>query len=172
MYINPKHILCSVTLFRKSCRLRDNVKKIWLSQTGSQKTNTGLFISPSGISNPCGTVAGMVTPKGSMSTEQRETHSKFMSYLTGARYVHPWWCGRCQILAKSKTQTAYLFPVHAMFCHDCPPSGETCKYATAPSTKKTWRDSLSIDMLLSAVSVLVVAQSSSEIAERLTDYPV
>ena len=31
--------------------------------------NTGLFISPSGISDPCGTVAGMVTPKGSMSTE-------------------------------------------------------------------------------------------------------
>jgi hypothetical protein len=30
---------------------------------------TGLFIGPSGISDPCGTVAGMVTPKGSMSTE-------------------------------------------------------------------------------------------------------
>ena len=27
---------------------------------------------------------------------QRETHSKFLSYLTGARYVHPWWRGRCQ----------------------------------------------------------------------------
>jgi hypothetical protein len=33
------------------------------------KIYTGLFISPSGISDPCGTVAGMVTPKGSMSTE-------------------------------------------------------------------------------------------------------
>jgi hypothetical protein len=31
--------------------------------------NTGLFISPSGISDPCGTVAGTVTPKGIMSTE-------------------------------------------------------------------------------------------------------
>jgi hypothetical protein len=61
---------------------------------------------------------------------------KFLSYLTGARYVHPWWRDGCQILANSKTQTAYLFPVHAMFRHDCPPSGETCKYATAPSTKK------------------------------------
>jgi hypothetical protein len=30
---------------------------------------TGLFISPSGNSDPCGTVAGMVTPKWSMSTE-------------------------------------------------------------------------------------------------------
>ena len=33
--------------------------------------------------------------------------------------------------------------------------------------KKTWRDSLPIDMLLSSVSVLVVAQSSSEIPEGL-----
>jgi hypothetical protein len=35
--------------------------------------------------------------------------------------------------------------------------------AKAPSTKKTWRDSLPIDMLLSTVSVLVVAQSIFEI---------
>ena len=47
-------------------------------------------------------------------------------------------------------------------------SGGTWKYTKAPSTKKkTWRDSLPIDMLLSAVSVLVVAQSSSEIPEGL-----
>ena len=45
-------------------------------------------------------------------------------------------------------------------------------YAKAPSTKKTWRDSLPIDMLLSAVSVLVVAQSSSEILEGLMNNPV
>jgi len=30
---------------------------------------TGYFISPSGISDLCGTVTGMVTPKGSMSTD-------------------------------------------------------------------------------------------------------
>ena len=42
----------------------------------------------------------------------------------------------------------------------------------APSTKKTWRDSLPIDMLLSAVSVLVVAQSSSEIPEGLMNNTV
>ena len=41
-----------------------------------------------------------------------------------------------------------------------------------PLQKKTWRDSLPIDMLLSAVSVLVVAQSSSEILEGLTNNPV
>ena len=38
--------------------------------------------------------------------------------------------------------------------------------------KKTWRDSLHIDMLLSAVSVLVVAQTSSEIPEGLMNNPV
>ena len=39
-------------------------------------------------------------------------------------------------------------------------------------TEKTWRDSLPIDMLLSAVSVLVVAQSSTEIPEGLMNNPV
>jgi hypothetical protein len=57
-----------------------------------------------------------------------------------------------------------------------PPSGETCKYATAPSTKKKKKkkkiNSLSIDMLLSAVSVLVAAQSSLEIPEGLMNNPV
>jgi len=38
--------------------------------------------------------------------------------------------------------------------------------------KKTWRDSLLIDMLLSAVSVLAVAQSSSEIPEGLMNNTV
>jgi len=37
---------------------------------------------------------------------------------------------------------------------------------------KTWRDSLSIDMLLSAVSVLVVAQSIFEILEGFMNNPV
>jgi hypothetical protein len=38
--------------------------------------------------------------------------------------------------------------------------------------KNTWRDSLPIDMLLSVVSVLVVAQSSLEILEGLMNNPV
>jgi len=37
---------------------------------------------------------------------------------------------------------------------------------------QTWRDSLPIDMLLFAVSVLVVAQPSSEVPEGLMNYPV
>ena len=50
--------------------------------------------------------------------------------------------------------------------------GGTCKYTKAPSTKKTLRNSLPIDMLLSAVSFLVVAQSSSEVPEGLMNNPV
>ena len=43
----------------------------------------------------------------------------------------------------------------------------------APSVqKKSWRDSLPIDILLSAVYVLVVAQPSSEVPEGLMNYPV
>ena len=43
---------------------------------------TGLFVSPSGISDICGTVAGVVTPKGSMSTEGETLH---ISVLTSYR---------------------------------------------------------------------------------------
>ena len=53
-----------------------------------------------------------------------------------------------------------------------PPSGGTCKYAKAPSTKKTLRDSLPIDILLSVLSILVVAQSSWEVPEGLMNNPV
>ena len=38
--------------------------------------------------------------------------------------------------------------------------------------KKAWRDSLPIDMLLSAVSVFVVAQPSSEVPEGLLNHLV
>jgi hypothetical protein len=38
--------------------------------------------------------------------------------------------------------------------------------------KETWRDSLRIDMLRSAISVLGVAQPSSEIPEGLMNYLV
>ena len=76
------------------------------------------------------------------------------------------------VLANSKTQNAFLFTVNAIISSRLPPSGGTWKYAKAPSTKQTWRDSLPIDMLLSAVSFLVVAQSSSEIPEGLMNNPV
>jgi len=77
-------------------------------------------------------------------------------------------------LSFGKFQDTERFLIHCArhFSSRLPPSGGTCKYAKAPSTKKTLRDSLPIDMLLSAVSVLVVAQSSSEVPEGLMNSPV
>jgi hypothetical protein len=45
------------------------------------KQYTGLFVSPSGISDPCCTVAGMVTPNGSMSTEGETLQISVLPYL-------------------------------------------------------------------------------------------
>jgi hypothetical protein len=75
-------------------------------------------------------------------------------------------------LANSKTLDAYLFPVHAMFRHDCPLAVKPTSTPRCLVHKKTWKDSLPIDMLLSAVSVLVVVQHSSEVPEGLVNYPV
>src|SRR5215467_10142011 len=76
------------------------------------------------------------------------------------------------VLANSKTQDAFLFTVNAIFRHDYPLAVEPASTPRPLVQKKPWRDSLPIDMLLSAVSVLVVAQSSSEIPEGLMNNPV
>jgi hypothetical protein len=59
-----------------------------------------------------------------------------------------------------------------MFRHDCPLAVKSASTPWHLVHKKTWRDSLNFDMLLSAVSVLVVAQLSSEFPEGLMNYPV
>ena len=76
------------------------------------------------------------------------------------------------VLANSKTQNAFLFTANAIFLHDYPIAVESGSTPKPIVQKKTWRDSLPIDMLLSAVSVLVVAQSSSEFPEGLMNNPV
>jgi hypothetical protein len=103
-------------------------------------------------------------------------HSRIVLSVVGSL-----WCMvrilRCtvkidSVLANSKEKNAFLFPVHAMFRHDCPLA---VKPATTPWRlvhKKTWRASLPIDMVLSAVSVLVVELPSSEFQEGLMNYPV
>ena len=76
------------------------------------------------------------------------------------------------VLANSKTQNAFLFTVNAIFRHDYPLAVEPGGTPRPLVQKKTWRDSLPIDMFLSAVSALVFAQSSSEIPEGLMNNPV
>ena len=62
--------------------------------------------------------------------------------------------------------------MNAIFRHDYPLAVQPGSTPRPLVQKKTWRHSLPIDMLLSAVSVLVVAQSSSVIPERLMNNPV
>jgi hypothetical protein len=65
-----------------------------------------------------------------------------------------------------------FFAILTMFHHDCP---LVVKPASTPwrlLPKQTWIDFLPIDMLLSAVSVLVVVLPSSEDPEGLRNYPV
>jgi len=76
------------------------------------------------------------------------------------------------VLANSKTQNAFLFAVHAIFRHDYPLAVEPASTPRPLVQNKTLRDSVPIDMLLSAVHVLVVAQSSSEVPEGLMNNPV
>jgi hypothetical protein len=103
-------------------------------------------------------------------------HSWIVSYVGGS----VWYMVRnlrCtvtidSVLANSKTRNAFLFPVHTMFCHDCPLAVKPASEPLHLVHKKTWRVSLPVDMLLSAVSVLVVAQLISEVPEGLMNYPV
>jgi hypothetical protein len=70
-------------------------------------------------------------------------------------------------------QNAFLFPVHAMFRHDCPLAVKPASTSRGlVHKKKTWRDSLLFDMLISVVSVLVVAQQNSEFPGGLMNYPL
>ena len=61
--------------------------------------------------------------------------------------------------------------MHAIFRHDYPLAVEPASTPRPLVQKKTLRDSLPIDMLLSALSFLVVAQSSSEVPEGLMNNP-
>jgi len=76
------------------------------------------------------------------------------------------------VTKNSKTQNAFLFTVHAIFRHDYPLAVEPASTPRPLVQKETLRDPLPIDMLLSALSFLVVAQSSSEFPEGLMNNPV
>jgi hypothetical protein len=76
------------------------------------------------------------------------------------------------VLANSKKQTL-SYSLFTPCSSRMSPSGETCKYASRPSTQKKLgeiRYLLICSFLL--VSVWVVAQPSSEVPEGLVNYPV
>ena len=62
--------------------------------------------------------------------------------------------------------------MHAIFRHDYPLAVEPASTPRPLVEKKTLRDSVPIDILLSALSFLVVVQSSSEVPEGLMNNPV
>jgi len=124
-----------------------------------------------------------MAPAGLFVSQLTGSHSAGISCTTHECFVRRWFCAvhvpqpplhRHNWLSFSKFQDTERFLIHCarQFSSRLPPSGGTCKYAKAPSTKKTLRDSLPIDMLLSVVSVLVVAQSSSEVPEGLMNNPL
>jgi hypothetical protein len=122
-------------------------------------------------------------PVGSCRSAQAATLLEFLVPLTNC-FVRRWFCvvhgpkpplHRHNWLSFGKFQNTerFLIPCPRHVSSRLLPSGETCKYATAPITPgKTLRDSLPIDTLLSAVSVLVVALPSSQFPEGLMNYPV
>ena len=71
------------------------------------------------------------------------------------------------VLANSKTPNASLFTANAIFRHAYPLAVEPASTPRPLVQKKIWRDCIPIDMLVSALSVLVVAQWSSEVPEGL-----
>ena len=112
-------------------------------------------------------------PKGSMSTEGETLRVSVLPYRCSKRPpLVTRQMSNLAILANSDTQNAFLFPVHAMFSHDCPLAVKPVSTPWRLVHKNTWLYSLPIDMLLSAVSVLVVAHQSSEVPEGLMNYPV
>jgi hypothetical protein len=103
-------------------------------------------------------------------------HSRIVLCVDGSVWYmvrnHPCTVTIDSVLANSKTQNAFFFPVHAMFRHDCHLAVKLASRSRFLLPKQTWTDSLPIDMFLSPVSVLVFAQPSSAVLQGLMNYPV
>jgi hypothetical protein len=111
-------------------------------------------------------------PAFSFHSAQATTRLEFLLPLMNC-FVCRWFCVPPlhhhidSVLANSKSQNAFLSPVLAMFHLDCTLAMKPASTPWRLLPKQIWRDSLPIYMLLSDVSVLVVALPSSEIPEGL-----
>jgi hypothetical protein len=103
----------------------------------------------------------MVTPKGSMSTEAESLQVSVLPYRCSicpplvTRQI-----SNLAVLANFNTQNAFLFPVHAIFRHDCQLAVKPASMLqrlvhthTHTHIHTKLGDSLPTDMLLSAVPV-------------------
>jgi hypothetical protein len=69
-------------------------------------------------------------------------------------------------------QNAFLFPVHGIFHHNCPLPVKPAGTPRCLVHKKTWIDSLRVDMLHFGVTIPATVPQRSEIPEGLVNYPV
>jgi hypothetical protein len=77
---------------------------------------------------------------------------------------------RHNLLSFGKFQDRTLsYPILSMFQHDWPLVVKSASSLWHLLPTQTWRDSLPIDLLLTAVSVLVVALPRLEVLEGLTN---
>jgi hypothetical protein len=75
------------------------------------------------------------------------------------------------VLTNSKTQNAFLFAVHAMFRNNCPLAEKPAITSGRLGHKKTWRDSLPIDMHPFGVTIPATVPQRSEFRSDM-NYPV
>jgi hypothetical protein len=76
----------------------------------------------------------MVTPKGSMSTEGETLQVSVLPYRCSICPLLMTW--QMSIFGKFQDTECFLIPCPRHVLSWLPPSGETCKYATVPSTQK------------------------------------
>jgi len=163
----------------------NSVKKcshsIWICNFLITQANTGL-LAACALRNEEAGQGRWSWPASLFRNAQAATLLEFHVPLTNC-FVRRWFCAvhgpkpplhHHNWLSFGKFQDTERFLIHCArhFSSRLSPSSGTYKYAKAPSTKKTLRDSLPIDILLSAVSVLVVAQSSSEVPEGIMNNPL
>jgi hypothetical protein len=84
-------------------------------------------------------------------------HSRIVLSIGGSVW-YVIWKHRCtvtidSVLANFKTQNTFLFPVHAMFHHDCLLAVKPTSMPWCLAHIKTWRDSLPIHMLPFGVTI-------------------
>jgi hypothetical protein len=69
--------------------------------------------------------------------------------------------------AKSKTQNAFVFTVHAMFRHDCPLAVKPASTPRRLVQKRTWRDSKVNSQLLAPVFIVLRTYNSKTYSHTL-----
>ena len=112
----------------------------------------------------------MVTPKGSMSTEEETLQFAVLPHRCSI--CPPFVTRQTSILQIPKYRTLSYSLSTPCFVTTAPLAVKPASTPRRLAHTKTWRDSVLIDVLLSAVSVLVVEKPSLKFSEGLMNYPL